>query len=316
MEERIIDDEYGRGIRLKKTKDGYVDVTDELVEGEVPEGEEYEDGEEIAFEFPTFEQDEEDEDLIGLTPEEAARKRKEKEEEAARKRAEYERLCREGEELLAMESFKAAELKFEKALKLDEEAKEASVGYWRAKTANFANPDVLADEYAEEGIESLEYDLGYAAIDEIKREYRSVFARRMEELTEEEKPLAEVVESKQEKRRSYLKERFKKALLGFIISAVPFIAGIVLTLVFGLKNFTTPDSRYITPTIVCGGIAFVTFVVFLVFTNKFINAGRMCRANEKLESTEDGERLANIRNYKEIYECLLAQPVNVENDEE
>ena len=32
MEERIIDDEYGRGIRLKKTKDGYVDVTDELAE--------------------------------------------------------------------------------------------------------------------------------------------------------------------------------------------------------------------------------------------------------------------------------------------
>ena len=38
MEERIIDDEYGRGIRLKKTEDGYVDVTDELAEGE--EGEE------------------------------------------------------------------------------------------------------------------------------------------------------------------------------------------------------------------------------------------------------------------------------------
>ena len=32
MEERIIDDEYGRGVRLKKTKDGYVDVTDELSE--------------------------------------------------------------------------------------------------------------------------------------------------------------------------------------------------------------------------------------------------------------------------------------------
>ena len=32
MEEIIIDDEYGRGIRLKKTKDGYVDVTDELAE--------------------------------------------------------------------------------------------------------------------------------------------------------------------------------------------------------------------------------------------------------------------------------------------
>ena len=32
MEERIIDDEYGRGIRLKKTKDGFVDVTDELAD--------------------------------------------------------------------------------------------------------------------------------------------------------------------------------------------------------------------------------------------------------------------------------------------
>ena len=33
-EERIIDDEYGRGVKLRKTKDGYVDVTDELLEGE------------------------------------------------------------------------------------------------------------------------------------------------------------------------------------------------------------------------------------------------------------------------------------------
>ena len=34
MEERIIDDEYARGIRLKKTKDGYIDATDELAEKE------------------------------------------------------------------------------------------------------------------------------------------------------------------------------------------------------------------------------------------------------------------------------------------
>ena len=32
MEERIIKDEYGRGIRLKKTENGFVDVTDELAE--------------------------------------------------------------------------------------------------------------------------------------------------------------------------------------------------------------------------------------------------------------------------------------------
>ena len=75
MEERIIDDEYGRGIRLKKTKDGFVDVTDELAEN----GEYEEDGEEIAFEFPVLETDEDDEDLVGLSPEEAAALRKRKE---------------------------------------------------------------------------------------------------------------------------------------------------------------------------------------------------------------------------------------------
>ena len=51
MEERIIDDEYGRGVRLKKTKDGYVDVTDELADGENPE---MEDGEEISFYLPVY----------------------------------------------------------------------------------------------------------------------------------------------------------------------------------------------------------------------------------------------------------------------
>lgn len=79
MEERIIDDEYSRGIRLKKTKDGYVDVTDELSEGakETPpeteedsvlEGEltesledpEAEPEEEVSFEFPELEEDDED----------------------------------------------------------------------------------------------------------------------------------------------------------------------------------------------------------------------------------------------------------------
>ena len=101
MEERMIDDEYGRGIRLKKTKDGFVDVTDELAEnGEMLENE---DGvEEIAFEFPMLEED--DEELAGLSPEEALALRKKKEEEALAMKQEYERLCAEGNELLKTKS--------------------------------------------------------------------------------------------------------------------------------------------------------------------------------------------------------------------
>jgi hypothetical protein len=109
MEERIIDDEYGRGIRLKKTKDGYVDVTDELanpasdneettvdpdkLDAELEtldlDGEE-EGGEEVTFEFPDLEED--DEDLVNLTPEEAIALRHKKEEAEAARIDEYTRL--------------------------------------------------------------------------------------------------------------------------------------------------------------------------------------------------------------------------------
>ena len=95
MEERIIDDEYGRGVRLRKTKDGYVDVTDELApENELQNGE-TEDGaeEEIAFEFPEFATDEDDEELATLTPEEAQELLRRREEEAKERQQNYENSC-------------------------------------------------------------------------------------------------------------------------------------------------------------------------------------------------------------------------------
>lgn len=313
MEERIIDDEYGRGVRLRKTKDGYVDVTDELADGETPETDDV--GEEIAFEFPTLENyDKDDEDLVDLSPQEAERVRKEKAEAAARRQAEYERLCQQGEKMLESGSYHAAELEYEKALQLDDVATAASVGYWRAKTADFTDPDVLASEYVDAGIESLEYDLGYEATDIIKQNYRSAFEKRIQELTEEETPLAQKVEEKQDARREILSARKLRWGVAFILCTIPTIALIIATVVVGLKNFGAPDTRYLIPTIILGVVAVGFFVAFMIVTNKFINAGRMYRKNERLSSTEDGLRLLEIRDYKELYEALLT--ANVEETEE
>ena len=302
MEERTVDDEYGRGIRLKKTKDGYIDATDASLQD--TDGE-FDEGEEIAFEYPVFETDEDDEDLVGLSPEEALALRRKKEEEEAQRKADYAQACKEGDALLQSGSFKAAELKFERALGLDEEACEACVGYWRAKTADFANPDILIEEYAESGIENLEYDLGLNAVDTIKREYGKVFARRVAELEEEEKPLRAQFEEKQAKRREVLLKRLKKSTLIFCAVAIPTVVLLVLTLVFGLKNFTTLGGEYITPTIVLGVAFFLCFIAFIFVTNKWINDFRIRKANERLTSTDEGKRLLKIRGYKELYECLL-----------
>ena len=314
MEERIIDDEYGRGIRLKKTKEGYVDVTDELAErNEAPTEED--EGEEVAFEFPVLETDEDDEDLVGLSPEEAMALKKRKEEEARQRKEEYERLCKEGDELLQSGSFHSAELKFEKALALDEEATDASVGYWRAKTSDFAEPDVLIEEYVEAGIESLEFDLGYRAAEIVKENYRSVFEKRVAELEEEETPLAQTVEGKQAARREVLGARLKRSTIAFCVALLPTVALLALTLVYGLKNFSTRTNEYVTPTIVLGVAFFVVFIAFILVANKWINDFRIRRANENLASTEEGARLVEIREYKELYQCLLQKQGEAETSE-
>ena len=232
---------------------------------------------------------------------------KQKEEEAAKRQADYEITCKEGNKLLASGSFKAAELEFEKALHLDDEAIEASVGYWRAKTSDFTQPDVLIEEYADAGIESLEYDLGIRAVDKIKADYQSVFKARYAELEAEEKPLAEAVEEKQAARREVIAARLKRSTIAFCVSIVPATAFLVLTIIIGLSNFTTKEDTFVLPTILLAVAFAISFIAFMVVTNKLINDNRMRRANEKLGSTEEGAKLVKIREFKELYGCLLIE---------
>lgn len=318
MEERIIDDEYGRGIRLKKTKDGYVDVTDELApETDEVETEQVSSEDEIAFEFPMMDMEEDDEDLVGLSNEEAAALRQKKAEEAAKRKAEYERLCEEGEKQLSESDYVLAEKTYEKALQLDELATVASVGYWRAKTENFQKPDVLIGEYAEEGIESLEYDLGLEATDIVKRDFRSVFEKRLEELTEEEKPLAEEVEGKQERRHEILSSRLRMRTVAAVAALVPMLLCILMSAVFGMQITSTRDATgYIVASAVMGGVAFLMFLVFLVCLNNFLNALRIYRKNENLASTEEGVKLLQVRAYMELCEALLTERVEEDEDED
>lgn len=306
MEERIIDDEYGRGIRLKKTKDGYVDVTDELAAEKADDGEETAD--EVSFAFPMMDGDEDDEDLVGLSPEEALALRQKKAADAAKRQADYEEACNRGETLLAEGKFAEAEKTFEKALTLDEIAAVASVGYWRAKTENFANPDVLAAEYAKEGIENLEYDLGYEAADILRRDYREVFQKRHDELAEEEKPLAQEVEGKQRKRRKVLLSRLIKSGIGVGVCLIAIVVFAVLAWTNFADRVTVPHGQrtgFIVKACVFAGIAAVGFIVLLLFVNKLYNALRMHLRNERLGSTESGKRLVIVRRYKALYAALL-----------
>lgn len=310
MEERIIDDEYGRGIRLRKTADGYVDVTDELAEHDAEEKEVNYD--EISFEFPEL--DEDDEDLVSLSPEEALALRKRKAEEAENRRRQYEHICEEGERLLDSGSFHTAELKFETALNLDPYRKEAVVGYWRAKTANFTNPNALMDEYVEIGIENLEADLGYEAVEDLKALYPEVFAARLKELQDECAPIREEVYGKRENRRKVISKKLKTATIRLAISSVITAALLVAAIVLGTKIFSTREGEFILPTIITGVVFAVALTVSLVFTNQYLNVMRIHRLNERDDSTELGRKLSELLNYIELYEAFATPTVESESE--
>lgn len=248
-----------------------------------------------------------DEELEGLSPEEAENVRKQKREEHERVRAAYDEACLQGDAFLQAGSFHAAELKFENALNMMAYTPEANAGYWKAKTENFKNPDVLIGEYAEASIESLEFDLTVEAVDALKKEYQDVFRNRYEELSTEEKELAERVEGKQARRRKIIIERLKRSGLTFGIVFAVFAVALALTIVFGLKQFTPQAEAYLTWLYVCGAVAFVAFVFFIFSTNRLLNDYRMYRANERVTETEEGAKLTQIRDYMAIYKCLLLQ---------
>ena len=309
MEERIIDDEYGRGVRLRKTKDGYVDVTDDQLEDEETDTVEYEEGEgeEIEFEFPVFEDDKDAEELAVMTPEEAEAFIRQREEDQKRRFAKYEQTCAEGEELLESGSVKAAELKFEHALQLDVVATRATVGYWRAKTADFTQPDVLLEDYEREGMQGLEHDLGVEAVQILSQQYAHVFEARIAQLDEEIAPLQESVEEKREKRRVILQDRLKKSSLIAVLFALPTIAFLVFAIIFGVKNFSTRGNEFVVWTIVFAALFFVALIVESILANKAINDARMYRLNKKVGSTEEGKYLQKLQAYKALYETLLQQ---------
>ena len=151
----------------------------------------------------------------------------------------------------------------------------------------------------------MEFDLGYRATDIIREKYRDVFEKRVEELSAEEKPLAETFEGKQQRRRAVLKSRVKRSTVATLIAALPTIALLVCTLLYLFKNFTVKTNEYMTPTIVLGAAFFVTFIVFILIANKWIKALRMKRANESLSTTEEGARLYEIREYLGLYKALI-----------
>ncbi len=311
MEERIIDDEYGRGIRLKKTKDGYVDVTDELAE-EVAEAEEVEtqvegeDDEEVVFEFPEIYED--DEELAALMPEQAEELKRKREEERKLKEEEYQALLSKGNESLSAGDFEEAKRRFQAGMDLVRDHDVAAVGYWEAVTEHFTYPDRLAEEYIDYDEESHDYfvmENGIGAKKTIAEKYRAQIEGRLAVLKAEKEPIEDSFFARQDARRGTLMRRKKKTLIGMLSCIIPALILLVVAIVCFIQIPSRPDLVFLYVGIAVSGVAFGLFIAFLVVGNRFFNTRRMLKLNEDLYSTEEGATLADILLKEEFYEKIL-----------
>lgn len=326
MEERIIDDEYARGIRLKKTENGYVDVTDEIAEtgaekGETAENEqtktaeeqaaaetnaalddaEDETAEEVLIEFP----EEDDEELAALSFEEAEELKKKREEERKKREETAQKFCEEGEKYLENDAFVKAAEAFDKALAELPAYERAAIGYWRAKTENGKTLTPLLDEWAGEEYEQFTTMYSEECAQKMREEFGEKMAAEKSAKEAEIAPLKEDFEAQTQKRRTLLKERTYRARRKFIPLLSVEIALVAFCIVFAMNIFTRADSVFVWLAVLCGAAFVVVLPFFCKATSTLAHNTSLSKANESKSSTEEGRKLMQLEDEAEFLEEFL-----------
>ncbi len=288
MEERIIDHEEGRKIRVTRTAAGGVhDAVEDGTEAAASE-------EEVLLDLP---EEEYDEDLVGLTPTQLQQALEQREREAAQARAERDKLLAAGDAALAEKDNVQAETCYVQALTYDPECVAARRGIWIARTDNFSDVDIfLQRRYAENAADETP---------EVRQLIREQVGPRLEAeraaCREELVPLLNRVTAAQEKRRGAFAEnrryyRFRALLLCVIALLLAAGAGVAASYIV-----QTRSALPVIFTAVFGALALVLLLSSLPFIRKWFLAAQYCRSNEKLSSTEEGRRVLELQ---ERLECI------------
>lgn len=290
MEERIIDKDEGRKIKIKRTETGATDAVEEGVDAQDAAEDE------VVFELP--EDGEYDENLVGLTPSQLQKAL----EERAKAEAERDKLLATAEEALAARDYDKAETFFTQALVYDAGCVRAKQGVWIARTRDFEDLSPLrnrknARQIADEDGELKEY---------IRSRVGGSLQAEREELRKEEEPLSLRVESAQAERRevfagnrSYYLLRFGIFLAFVVLFAVA--TAIAVPYIWRTQTSVVP----IALSAAFGALCLVALAIALVFGHKLYVACRYCSQNEKLSSTEEGKRLAYLREQIELLDMIL-----------
>lgn len=292
MEERMLDDEAGRKIKLKKVKDGVDVVEDDGADAEL----EIEDGlveerTELLFDLPELESDEEDADQ--MTPEAFAELQRKHDEEARVNRHIGNLLLEEGERYLEGGKYAEAEGKFQAATVHLGRDFAAYFGLLRALTADFTEVREIAR--CRQVYDTMISVSTKADRDMAREKFGGRIGETLAALEAEQSELASAVAAKRQERASAFRENFRakrnRAVVSAVITAVLLIAVVCLVPYI----YTVRGSAFLIATIAVGCLAAVSAVVFLFLLRSAIYAGRLVFINQKNRSTADGRRLDYVQ---------------------
>ena len=257
--------------------------------------------EETVVELNVPEIDEKDEDLIGLSQEEYVERLKQRklaEEEAKRER---DAMLKEGESSLKKGDYTAAEGFFSQALVFDADCRRAHEGVWICRTKEFTETKVFyKKKYAREISGADEYTRAFVL--------KNIGERLQEERAQveaEAAPLKERVETAQAERRESFRNNRNYYFARFCALFILF--GLMLIGV-GVSVHYINRTREMIPVflaIAFGALALLFLVLWIVYIRKLLVAQRLCMANEKLSSTEDGARLKELLKQLEYLNLVL-----------
>ncbi len=298
MEERTLEDNDERLIKIKRSKEGMVeDVVDSLT-GEMGEVEEET---EVLLDFPEQDEEEIDEGLVGLTPEMLEKELARREEAAKKAQEKHDELLAEGNRLLAEGDFEGSEPFFAQALLYNPVSFEASSGVWTARTKDYTDLEPLFDEDNAYEISEAEPN-----VKELLREKVGGRLSSMRyEMEREAEPLRVSVKAGQDSRRDAFKQNRNYYLWRTLILFSVFIVMAVGAVISATFLVRTTSILPIVFLCVGGGLAFAFIIVSLIFMRKLLVADRLCRDNEKLSSTKEGARLAELEDRLACIACVL-----------
>lgn len=304
MEERIIDKDELRKVRVTRT-DGEQDVVDDALPEKPEEGEA-----ELEAEYSVeFEGEEYDENLVGLTPTQLQEELERRERAAREAHEACEKLCAEGDAFAAAADWRAAEEKFEDARLHEPDSARAEEGLWKARTQDYTSDEALCTERVAREFASA----GKAVRERVLGVFGEGMRAARAEARAEADPLREQVEAGQAERRGpFLANRnYYLARLFVSLGALAlFVVGICVSAAFILR---TQSAVPVVLTGAFGVLAFISLVCVVLFSRRSLVAVRLCRENERLDSTEEGARLAELEQKLLCLSLVLDAPAAEED---